>query len=331
MSHTHETPTTAAPVLEVCEVRKHYRAVKAVDGLSFQVAAGEIVALLGPNGAGKTTTVRMINGIIPPDAGSIRLHIEGASGHVRPGIGYLPEDRGLYPDQRIDRILAFFGELRGMTRTDARREAAGWLERFGLADRATEKLEALSKGNQQKIQFAAAVLHRPHLAVLDEPFSGLDPVNQDMFLALLEELRQQGMTILLSAHQMELVERIADRVLLMSRGKLLLTGTLDELRARSDGGHRLVVRSRDPRPITALHDQREVERVEERDDGTLCVVGTAGASLSSLMALLGSRCAIDDVRAERETLHDIYVRAVRADVARAARADSSDVNTEAVV
>jgi ABC-2 type transport system ATP-binding protein len=308
-------------VLEVHDVRKHYRAVKAVDGLSFRVTAGEIVALLGPNGAGKTTTLRMINGIIPPDSGSIALNVEGARGVVRPGIGYLPEDRGLYRDQRPDRILRFFGELRGMTRSDARRGATRWLERFELADRAKEKLEALSKGNQQKVQFAAAVLHRPRLALLDEPFAGLDPVNQDAFLDLLEELRQQGMTILLSAHQMQLVERIADRVLIMNRGQILLDGTLDELRTRSREGHRLVVRSGDPRSIAALVGERAVERVEERDDGTLCVVGAKEASISTLMTLLGSRCAIDDVHAERATLHDIYVRAVKA--------NGSELGTEA--
>ena len=191
-----------------------------------------------------------------------------------------------------------------------------------LADRAREKLEALSKGNQQKVQFAAAVLHGPRLLLLDEPFAGLDPVNQDVFLKLLEELRQDGTTILLSAHQMQLVERVADRVLIMSRGKMLLMGTLGELRARSREGHRLVVRSRDPRPIAALLDEREVERVEEREDGTICVVGGNDASISSLMALLGSRCAIDDVHAERATLHDIYVQAVRS--------DGADVSAEAL-
>lgn len=298
------------PVLQVRDVHKRYRAVAAVSGLSFEVAAGEIVALLGPNGAGKTTTFRMISGIIPPDAGSIMLNVEGASGIVRPGIGYLPEDRGLYRDQRPDRILQFFGELRGMTRADARREASRWLDRFGLADRAREKLEALSKGNQQKVQFAAAVIHRPRLALLDEPFSGLDPVNQDAFIALLQELRLAGTTILMSAHQMALVERIADRVLIMGRGRLLMEGTLDEFRARSREGERLIVRTRDPQPVAALVGDPAIARVEERDDGSLCVVGSAHASISALMALLGSRCAIDDVHAERATLHDIYVRAV---------------------
>jgi ABC-2 type transport system ATP-binding protein len=232
-------------VLRVEGVTKRYRGVTAVDGLSFHVERQQIMALLGPNGAGKTTTVRMIQGIVPPDEGRVILDIPGATGAPRPGLGYLPEDRGLYKDQPIERTLRFFGRLRGLTKSEARDATESWLERFGLADRRRDKLDTLSKGNQQKVQFASAVLHRPAFAVLDEPFSGLDPVNQDAFLELLAELRDEGMTILLSAHQMELVERIADRVLLMARGREVLSGSLDEL--RGEGGserlHDLYVRT----------------------------------------------------------------------------------------
>jgi ABC-2 type transport system ATP-binding protein len=234
-----------SPVLRVDGVTKRYRGVTAVDGLSFTVERQQIMALLGPNGAGKTTTVRMIQGIVPPDEGRVTLDIPGATGAPRPGLGYLPEDRGLYKDQPIERILRFFGRLRGLSKGEARDATQSWLERFELADRRRDKLDTLSKGNQQKVQFASAVLHRPAFAVLDEPFSGLDPVNQDAFLELLSELRDEGMTILLSAHQMELVERIADRVLLMARGREVLSGDLDAL--RGEGGterlHDLYVRT----------------------------------------------------------------------------------------
>lgn len=232
-------------VLRIDGVTKRYRGVTAVDGLSFTVERQQIMALLGPNGAGKTTTVRMIQGIVPPDEGRVTFDIPGATGAPRPGLGYLPEDRGLYKDQPIERILRFFGRLRGLSKGEARDATQSWLERFDLADRRRDKLDTLSKGNQQKVQFASAVLHRPAFAVLDEPFSGLDPVNQDAFLELLSELRDEGMTILLSAHQMELVERIADRVLLMARGREVLSGDLDAL--RGEGGterlHDLYVRT----------------------------------------------------------------------------------------
>jgi ABC-2 type transport system ATP-binding protein len=216
-------------LITVRNVVKRFVSVTAVDDVSLDVRTGEIFALLGPNGAGKTTMLRMILGMMRPDAGEIR----SADGVPLPAsaVGYLPEDRGLYPDVPVLRTLTYFGRLRGMQRAAASSAAERWLERLGLHDRRHEPLKALSKGNHQKVQFISALLHSPRLAVLDEPFSGLDPVNQDLFLSLLRELRDAGATILLSAHQMQLVERIADRVLVMNRGRAVLHGTLDEIRA----------------------------------------------------------------------------------------------------
>ena len=202
-------------VLEVDAIKKEFTQVNAVDRLSFDVFEGEIFALLGPNGAGKTTTVRMLMGIIRPDSGVIRYSLSASEAPFDLSeLGYLPEERGLYRDMPVLRTLAYMGTLQGMTRKEARSAAMQWLERLGLKERAEDKLDALSKGNQQKIQFISAVLHRPRFLIFDEPFSGLDPINQELISDLIRQLRDEGATILLSAHQMQLVEMIADRLLL---------------------------------------------------------------------------------------------------------------------
>ncbi len=302
----------AAHALKITDVTKRYRTVTAVERLSFSVAHQEIFALLGPNGAGKTTTVRMIQDILIPDEGTIEFGIEGARGHCRPGLGYLPEDRGLYRDQPIGRILEVFGRIRGMSRADARSETNAWLDRFKLADRKGEKLEALSKGNQQKVQFAAAILHRPRLAVLDEPFSGLDPVNQDVFLDLLRELRDDGMTILLSAHQMDLVERCVDRLLIMGAGRCLLEGTIDELRARRAGATRVRVALDDGQPPTIAADDAVISSIERRQDGAFDVQAREGVELQGLLAEVSRWPGLQQVATEQQRLHEIYVDVVAA-------------------
>ncbi|HEV7764629.1 MAG TPA: ATP-binding cassette domain-containing protein [Thermoanaerobaculia bacterium] len=227
-----------APIIAIRDVGKKFATVTAVDGITLDIPAGRIFALLGPNGAGKTTLLRMILGLMLPDSGSIRWHATShAAGIAHPDartIGYLPEDRGLYPDVEVLRTLVYFGTLRGMTRAAARAAALQWLERLELLDRAREPVKALSKGNQQKVQFISAVLHAPSVAVLDEPFSGLDPMNQDLFLTLLRDLADDGTTVLLSAHQLQLVERIADELVVINRGQVILKGTVEEVRAVSN-------------------------------------------------------------------------------------------------
>ncbi|MEZ4587407.1 MAG: ATP-binding cassette domain-containing protein, partial [Gemmatimonadales bacterium] len=231
------------PLLRLDGITKSFGERPVVDRLSFDVRPGEIFALLGPNGAGKTTVVRMLLGIIAPDEGRIESSLDGAtSGRLPPArTGYLPEDRGLYREIPVLRTLVYFGQLRGLGHDEARRRALEWLERMGLLDRVDERLDALSKGNQQRVQLIAALLHRPTLAVLDEPFSGLDPLSQEFFLDLVREIRDAGTTILLSAHQMDLVERVADRVLLINRGREILNGSIGELHARIDPRPRLAI------------------------------------------------------------------------------------------
>jgi ABC-2 type transport system ATP-binding protein len=300
-------------VVSAVSLVKQFGAARAVDGLSFGVERGEILALLGPNGAGKTTTLRLLLGILRPDGGQVHYALGGAAlWPSAPEVGYLPEERGLFREAPVGRTVAYFGVLRGMDRRSADRAASAWLERVGLADRARERPDALSKGNQQKVQLAAALVHRPALAFLDEPFSGLDPVNQELFLDLLRELRDGGTTVVLSAHQMALVERVADRILVINHGREALCGTLEELRR----GHRLAQRLRllveppaDPAPL-ARHPG--VARVEAVDGGTLSVELEDGV-LGEVLAVAARAYRLRGIHAEPPSLHDIYLRAVGAD------------------
>ena len=300
-------------ILEVSDVRKTFATVNAVDGLSFDVRKGEIFALLGPNGAGKTTVVRMLMGIIRPEGGTIRwsLHSDVPTPPGQADLGYLPEERGLFKEVPILRTLAYFGVLHGMKRKQATRAAEEWLERLGLADRAREKLDSLSKGNQQKVQFISSILHRPAFAVLDEPFSGLDPVNQDAFLELLRELRDGGSTILLSAHQMELIERIADRLLLINQGRRVLTGSLDAIRSGARAGNKITLRVNDAAGIDGLRAHPSIKNAELTSEGELTLLVNDDASISDLLVTLGSTFEISGVHSERVSLHDIYVQAVK--------------------
>jgi ABC-2 type transport system ATP-binding protein len=297
------------PALTASRVSKRFGAIKAVDDVSVTVGQGEIFALLGPNGAGKTTLIRMIIGLIKPDEGTVTREL----GSTRGALGYLPEERGLYQDMPILRTLTYFGRLQGMPPRLASEAARSWLDRFDLGTRASEKVKALSKGNQQKVQFAAAILHKPKIAILDEPFSGLDPVNQDVFLDLIRELKDGGTTVIFSAHQMPLVERLADRVFLMSRGREVLHGSIPELRRRWHAGDRLVIGSRNGADTTFLREIDAVEAIEDQSAGEIRLRLKQGASISELLRAVGERMEVTYVRTEETTLHEIYVRTVEAD------------------
>ena len=299
-------------IVRVDQVEKSFAEVKAVDGISFEVRPGEVFALLGPNGAGKSTLVRMLVGILRPDAGEIVYGLGApAGGFPASGeLGYLPEDRGLYRDMPVARTLAYFGILRGMDRRAAEKAAGTWLERLGLADRAADKLETLSKGNQQKVQLAAAILHRPRFALLDEPFSGLDPLNQQLLLDLLRELCDEGMTVLLSAHQMELIERVADRVLLIGHGREVLSGPIREVLRGAAAGRRISIVVEGEGDLSVLADHSAVAEIGASTDGACSVLLHDGASLGELIAAVERRHRVLEVRSERETLHDVYVRAL---------------------
>jgi ABC-2 type transport system ATP-binding protein len=216
-------------VLEVRNVVKAFGPVRAVDGVSFTVRRGTITGLLGRNGAGKTTTIRMITGIFFPDSGSIELG-GGKAGDPRDHIGYLPEERGLYRQMKVVELLAFLAEIKGRRGPAVLKDIARWMERFDLTDKRDAKVEELSKGNQQKVQLIGTLLHDPELIILDEPQSGLDPVNMVLVRNLLTELKEEGRTILLSTHMMGEAERMADDIVLVHRGKVVLSGELNDIR-----------------------------------------------------------------------------------------------------
>jgi ABC-2 type transport system ATP-binding protein len=213
-------------------VSKRFGATAAVDNLSLRVPAGTVYGFLGPNGAGKTTTIRMIMNIIIPDSGRIEIAGCRTSNDVRERIGYMPEERGLYRKMTVRKVLAFLGAMKGMGRDAIRRAIPYWLELVGLADRADSRMEELSRGMQQKIQFIATVLNDPPIMILDEPFAGLDPVNLDLIKGVMLRVRQMGKTVLFSTHMMEQAERMCDSILLINQGQKVIDGTVDEVRGQ---------------------------------------------------------------------------------------------------
>ncbi len=219
-----------ARALEIEGVSKRYGDLVALESLSFEVRAGELFGFVGRNGAGKTTTMRIVLGVLSPDAGEVRWGGVPLDFAARRRIGYMPEERGLYPKMRLKEQLVYLGELHGLAGADARRAAMEWLERFGLGDRRDDELQALSHGNQQRMQLAAALVSAPEVLVLDEPFSGLDPVALDVMTGVLRERAEAGVAVVFSSHELDLVERICDRVGIIDHGHLVACGTVEELR-----------------------------------------------------------------------------------------------------
>ncbi|MGA9731630.1 MAG: ATP-binding cassette domain-containing protein [Candidatus Acidiferrales bacterium] len=221
-------------------VTKSYDSVTAVNAVSLNVRSGAILGLLGPNGAGKTTTIRMIMNILVPDEGSIRVMGEPVTDDTRDKIGYLPEERGLYPRMKVREIIIFLAALHGLSEAESGKRADEWLERLGLTEWSDKKLVDLSKGMQQKVQFITSVIHRPPVVILDEPFSGLDPVNAATIQEIMLSMRDQGSTIVLSTHRMEQVERLCDSICLINKGRNVLDGELRAIK-RSYGKNTLHV------------------------------------------------------------------------------------------
>ena len=222
-------------MLELQGLRRHFGDLVALDGLSFHVPSGEVVGFLGPNGAGKTTAMRAVFGLTDLDAGAVRWKGAPVDAVRRRRFGYMPEERGLYPNMLVRDQVEYLGRLHGMTSADAASAARHWLERLEIADRAESKVEALSHGNQQRVQLAAALAHEPEVLVLDEPLAGLDPAGIDSIAGVLQEKARSGCCVLFSSHQLDLVENICQSVAIIDHGRLVVAGTVDAL---ATGGHR---------------------------------------------------------------------------------------------
>lgn len=224
-------------MLEIIDLVKRYGPVTALDGASFTAAPGRIVGFLGPNGAGKTTTMRCVFGLARPDEGAVHWDGKPVDRDARLRFGYMPEQRGLYPRMRVGEQLSYFAQQHGLKAKAADAAAARWLERMGLGDRAKSKLEELSHGNQQRVQLATALAHDPELLVLDEPFSGLDPIGIATMTDVIHERATAGVGVVFSSHQLDLVEDVCEDVVIIARGRIVAAGAIDELKARSGRRH----------------------------------------------------------------------------------------------
>jgi ABC-2 type transport system ATP-binding protein len=295
------------PSLEVLDVRKVYGDFVAVDGVSMAVPPGTIFGLLGPNGAGKTTTIRMILDIIAPDSGAVHLFGRPRKPEDLDRIGYLPEERGLYRKMTAVEQLTFLGQLHGLSGKEATARAQVWLERLELADRAKAKVEELSKGMQQKIQLAGTVLHDPEVVILDEPFSGLDPINQGLFKDVLAGFKAEGRTILFSTHVMEQAEKLCDHICLISRGRAVLEGELSTIKREMGGNSYRVVADGE---LGRIREVPGVETVVE-DDGEARVLLAPDARGSDVLRELTGFLAVKEFRSQEPDLEEIFIKAVR--------------------
>jgi ABC-2 type transport system ATP-binding protein len=228
------------PVVELAGVTKAYESKIAVHGLSLSIEAGQMFGLLGPNGAGKTSSIRMMMGITLPDSGTVTLFDRPFARKSLERVGYLPEERGLYKKMKVLEQLVFFGQLHGLERHEARKRATDWAKRLEIDDALGKKTEELSKGMQQKIQFIGSVLHDPGLIVMDEPFSGLDPVNATLLEKTLLDLKDAGKAIVFSTHRMDQVEKLCDTICLINKGEVVLSGRMREIKSRYERNHVIV-------------------------------------------------------------------------------------------
>lgn len=291
--------------VELQNISKSFGAVKAVDNISFSVEKGEFFGLLGPNGAGKTTCIRILLDIFKPDRGSVTILGGAMNEEKKNRIGYMPEERGLYQDIPLERALTYLSSLKGMTRHDIKQRLDGYLEQFDLAAHRRKKVKELSKGMQQKAQIIATILHHPELLIIDEPFSGLDPVNTQMVKDLLRELHHQGTTIIMSTHQMHQVEELCERILLINHGSAMLYGPLNDIR-RQFSGNALLVRAEGVLP--ELPGVLSVERV----NGALRLNLAEGAQPQAILRELVSRnVEIEQFEVAVPTLDEIFIRVVR--------------------
>jgi ABC-2 type transport system ATP-binding protein len=289
-------------------VSKAFSGHQAVKDLSLSVPRGAAFGLLGPNGAGKTTTLRMILNVLGPDSGTIEIQGRPANQETRDRIGYMPEERGLYPRMVVEEQLLFFAELKGVPRKEAARRLGPWLERLGLAEWRQRKLNELSKGMQQKAQFIATVLHEPDILILDEPLSGLDPVGVNVMRDVFVDLRRQGKTVVLSSHQMETVERLCDAIALIHRGRKVLDGPVSEVRSRHGKNTVVLSYEGDGSFLAGLPGVLKVN-----DFGRYVEIKMAeGGDAQAILREAAARLRVSRFEVVEPSLHDIFVEQVTA-------------------
>ena len=298
-------------------VTKRFSGHTAVDGLSMEVPRGGIFGLLGPNGAGKSTTIRMIMNIITPDEGRITLFgKEAATRDLSARIGYLPEERGLYKKMRVGDHLTFLGETKGIHRRTARQKAGAWLERLGIADWTMKKVEELSKGMQQKVQFIGALLHDPDLLLLDEPFSGLDPVNSQVMKDVVVDLARNGRTFLFSTHIMEQAERMCDHVVIIARGQKVVDGSLAGIKREFGGRHIALTFTRNgDRAARILSDRTLGDRVDDYGASAEVQLSDGGDPEHLLRTLVENDVGLARFEVVEASLQSIFIAKVGAEAA----------------
>jgi ABC-2 type transport system ATP-binding protein len=288
--------------IAIRNVTKRFSGTTAVDDLDLTVPRGSLYGFIGPNGSGKTTTLRMIMHILLPDRGEIEVLGELGTRAAHDRVSYLPEERGLYKRMSVRRLLRYYGALKGARQPELDRQIDRWLERLGLSAWIDKKVEALSKGMAQKVQFIASVLNRPELLILDEPFSGLDPVNAEVLKDAVLDLKKEGTTVVFSTHDMGVAERLCDRIFMIFKGRKVLDGTLDEI--QSDYGYD-TIRLRTDAGMEALDGLEGIEEIN--DQGNAQEVRWRGDPQTLLEALM-SRTRISHFEVARPSLHDIFVR-----------------------
>lgn len=291
--------------VEVSQLAKSFGNVQAVNDVSFAVTPGEIFGLLGPNGAGKTTTIRMILDIFKPDRGTISILGGPMTEAKKDRIGYMPEERGLYQEMELEQCLVYLGTLKGLTAVEARRRVLTYLERFELGQHRRKKIKELSKGMQQKAQVINTVLPNPEIIIIDEPFSGLDPINTQLVKDLLNELRQVGSTIIMSTHVMHQVEELCDRIVLINKGNTVLYGPVDQIR-RDYSGHAVLVRVHGDLPRLA-----GVQAILPHNGATQLTLAGASSPMTILEQLVHQHVDVEQFEIAIPTLDEIFIRVVR--------------------
>ncbi|MGQ0701828.1 MAG: ABC transporter ATP-binding protein [Gemmatimonadales bacterium] len=299
-------------VVRLNGVTKRFSGHTAVDQLTMEVPQGGIFGLLGPNGAGKSTTIRMIMNIITPDEGRITvLGRESASRDLSDRIGFLPEERGLYRKMKVLDMLTFLGETKGIGRPAARRKAGEWLDRLGLHDWKAKKIEDLSKGMQQKAQFIGALLHDPELLILDEPFSGLDPVNSQVMKDVVVEAARNGKTVLFSTHIMEQAERMCDHIVIIARGRTVVNGALSAVKRQFGGRHVALTFTRNKeRASPILADSALIQKVDDYGASAEVELAPTGSADRLLRALVDSDVGLSRFEVVEPSLQAIFIAKV---------------------